>query len=191
LVSGFVALSQSAKQNLSEIGGEDQVTLGLTTSSAEWNKTYGGTGDDHAYSLVQTSDGGYAIAGYTESRLYEYLTDFWLVKTDVILGYHVTIKAYCNPEGMEVNVWIKMDGFATPYETPHTFTDLTYTHTFAVPIIDANGDHFTQWNTGETNLVITVLLLDRTYTAYYERRPPLAEGGSGGQSLERPKIADF
>ncbi len=46
-----------------------------------WNKTYGGAGDDLAYSVVLTSDGGYAIAGYT----YSYgagSTDAWLVKTD-------------------------------------------------------------------------------------------------------------
>jgi hypothetical protein len=46
-----------------------------------WNQTYGGPGDDEAYSLVQTNDGGYAIAGYTTS--YGSGTDdFWLVKTD-------------------------------------------------------------------------------------------------------------
>jgi len=47
----------------------------------EWNQTYGGTADDGASQLVITSDGGYALAGYTASygaggR------DFWLVKTD-------------------------------------------------------------------------------------------------------------
>jgi len=33
----------------------------------QWNKTIGGTGDDRGYSLIQTSDSGYAIAGITES----------------------------------------------------------------------------------------------------------------------------
>ena len=47
----------------------------------EWNMTYGGTGYDYAYALVQTSDGGYALAGFTGSfggGNY----DAWLVKTD-------------------------------------------------------------------------------------------------------------
>jgi len=28
------------------------------------DKTYGGSGDDYANSIIQTIDGGYAIAGY-------------------------------------------------------------------------------------------------------------------------------
>ncbi len=46
-----------------------------------WVKTYGGTGDDEAYSLVQTSDGGYALAGYTNSYGAGGY-DVWLIKTD-------------------------------------------------------------------------------------------------------------
>ena len=47
----------------------------------EWNKTYGGDGQDRAYSLVETSDGGYALAGSTWS-FGAGKDDFWLVKTD-------------------------------------------------------------------------------------------------------------
>ena len=47
-----------------------------------WNKTYGGTDYDVAYSVVETVDGGYALAGETESSGAGWW-DFWLVKTDV------------------------------------------------------------------------------------------------------------
>jgi hypothetical protein len=51
----------------------------------EWNKTYGGTGGDGAYSLAETSDGGYALAGYTYvsfSLDADGDDDVWLLKTD-------------------------------------------------------------------------------------------------------------
>ncbi len=48
----------------------------------EWNQTYGGASFDHAYSLVETSGGGFALAGYTGSFGAEY-ANFWLVKTDM------------------------------------------------------------------------------------------------------------
>jgi predicted secreted protein len=47
----------------------------------EWNQTYGGTESDIAYSLVETSDGGFALAGYTGS-FGAGKSDFWLVKAD-------------------------------------------------------------------------------------------------------------
>jgi len=48
-----------------------------------WNKTYGGSGNDQAYSVVQTSEGGYALAGKSNSTSgSEY--EFWLVKTDAM-----------------------------------------------------------------------------------------------------------
>jgi hypothetical protein len=55
--------------------------LASASSSAGWKQTYGGDGWDQVWSVIQTSDGGYALAGGTESfgsGGYE----FWLVKTD-------------------------------------------------------------------------------------------------------------
>ncbi len=72
------------------IGSENSFGAGgydgwlVKTDSAgvmQWNQTYGGKGDDEASSVIQTSDGGYAIAGYTNSfgsGNYQ----GWLVKTD-------------------------------------------------------------------------------------------------------------
>ena len=46
-----------------------------------WSRTYGGGGNDDCYSLVQTADGGYALAGVTSS-FGAGSRDFWLVRTD-------------------------------------------------------------------------------------------------------------
>jgi len=60
--------------------GTHQRHLDLTSYTPGWSQTYGGTDDDRAYSVIKTSDGGYALAGYTDS--YGSNGDFWLVKTD-------------------------------------------------------------------------------------------------------------
>jgi hypothetical protein len=49
------------------------------SGNMEWNQTYGTEGNEHALSLVVTSDGGYALAGFTSGQS---LLDALLVKTD-------------------------------------------------------------------------------------------------------------
>lgn len=38
------------------------------TGEIDWAKTYGGSGEDDAHSIVETSDGGYVVLGYTLSN---------------------------------------------------------------------------------------------------------------------------
>lgn len=49
--------------------------------NVQFTQTYGGSGRDVAASVVQTQDGGYAIAGPSRSFGSEFF-NFWLVKTD-------------------------------------------------------------------------------------------------------------
>jgi hypothetical protein len=65
--------------------GEDDFWLIKTDEEGnmQWNRTYGGTGSDIALSLIETSDRGYALVGYTDS-FGAGSDDFWLVKTDSI-----------------------------------------------------------------------------------------------------------
>lgn len=57
------------------------------TGNLEWNKTYGGSGQDLGQSLVQTNDGGFALTGYAQSAdgdgsNNEGFHDNWIIKLD-------------------------------------------------------------------------------------------------------------
>ncbi|TAE23997.1 MAG: T9SS C-terminal target domain-containing protein, partial [Cytophagales bacterium] len=52
-----------------------------------WDKTFGGSGDDRLYSIIATSDGGFLLAGASESSISGNKTatnygsfDYWVVK---------------------------------------------------------------------------------------------------------------
>ncbi|WOD44763.1 hypothetical protein [Hwangdonia lutea] len=56
-------------------------------NNLQWQKTYGGSDDDRGADLVQTTDGGYAIFGFSQSNDGDVTenagaTDFWIVKLD-------------------------------------------------------------------------------------------------------------
>jgi hypothetical protein len=67
---------------------KDEGTENTTTNSSkiEFIKTFGGSKNDVSQSVVKTSDGGYAILGYTQSNNGDILNknnedfDFWLMK---------------------------------------------------------------------------------------------------------------
>ena len=46
-----------------------------------WGRTFGRSGTDYAYSLIQTTEGNYAIAGGTSSYGAG-SSDFWVIKLD-------------------------------------------------------------------------------------------------------------
>jgi hypothetical protein len=91
--------------------GAMDVWLIKTNSSGDtlWTKTYGGTGDDMANSVQQTSDGGYIIAGETSSSG-EGKKDLLLIKTDPA-GNTVWSKTYGGVEDdMAKSVQQTVDG---------------------------------------------------------------------------------
>lgn len=66
-----------------------RIILAQSTIVKQWDHTYGGNSNDGVRSIIQTSDGGYVLGGYTISDSsgevsYNGLgeSDFWVVKTD-------------------------------------------------------------------------------------------------------------
>jgi hypothetical protein len=79
LDGGYIVSGYTASQGE---GGYD-VWLVKTDSAGNklWDRTFGGGGDDRAYSVRQTADRGYVICGYTASSGAGE-DDVWLTKTD-------------------------------------------------------------------------------------------------------------
>lgn len=93
---GYIAVgsSNSNDGDLTTNKGENDVwVLKLNSNYAiEWQKTYGGSRQDFADSVQQTTDGGYIIAGYSESNdgdaTFNHGSynngDFWVIKINAL-----------------------------------------------------------------------------------------------------------
>jgi hypothetical protein len=69
-------------------GDSDYWVIKLSSSgSLEWQKCYGGSATDIAYSLIQNTEGGYVVAGYSLSNSGDVSgnygdEDYWVIKLD-------------------------------------------------------------------------------------------------------------
>ncbi|HEY2722909.1 MAG TPA: hypothetical protein VGI82_14345, partial [Chitinophagaceae bacterium] len=88
---GYIVAGTSSSTDCSiagNHGGADFWVVKLTSEGEiSWQKMYGGSQNDYAYALDPTSDGGYIVAGFTESNDGDVITnhgerDFWIIKID-------------------------------------------------------------------------------------------------------------
>lgn len=65
----FTGKSKSSDGDISENNGNEDLLIVKTDENGnlQWQKTYGGSETDEGQSIVQTSDNGYLVAGYTNS----------------------------------------------------------------------------------------------------------------------------
>ncbi len=83
-------------------------------------------------------------------------------------GYEVTVKAYCDSEGVSLTT-LQVTGTGGAHWSTEPFTVSVVSggsFTCTVPSTDPNGDAFRSWSTGSTSTTLTVTSGD-TYTAYY------------------------
>jgi hypothetical protein len=124
----------------------------------QWNKTYGGVGDDQMFAVIQTSDGGYALGGDT-SQTPGGATQLWLVKTDST-GIMLWNQTYNIAENQFMSTLVKTS------DGGYALTGTTQT---------ATGDDYALVKTDSAG----TLLWSKTYTA-----SPLDDALSGIQTSD-------
>lgn len=87
IVAGYTESTDGDVSSKNE--GKDYWIVKLDAKgSIEWNKCFGGSGNDLAKCVKQTTDGEYFVAGYTESfdSLFNNrgMADFWILKLDAL-----------------------------------------------------------------------------------------------------------
>jgi len=80
--SGYIVAGATMKNESETDSGDIYLIKTDSLGDTSWTRSYGGDYTEHGYSVQQTEDGGYIIAGYTASYnvLEEY--DVYLIKTD-------------------------------------------------------------------------------------------------------------
>ena len=104
-----------------------------STGNIQWNKSLGGSGVDHGNSVIQTTDGGYIIAGSSNSNNGDVTgnnggEDVWIVKlasanlaTDEVVQNAIKMNIFPNPA--KDFITLKLDYFTPSME--FTITDMS------------------------------------------------------------------
>jgi|GEM_PF-365026 len=88
---GFIVAGYSISNNGDVTGNQGDNDYWIVKfdniGNIEWQKSLGGSGDDRAYSILQTEDGGFIVAGYSSSNNGDVTGnkggwDYWIVKLD-------------------------------------------------------------------------------------------------------------
>lgn len=168
--------------------GEGQWDYWLVKINADgnmdWFKTYGGSGRDEGRSIVQTPDGGYALAGFTNS-FGSGGFDYWIVKTDPNGNpewnqtYGTALNEYA------FSIILCDDGFAIAGQTgPHASSNASLLK------IDSLGNpEWTQTYGGvSADLALSAV---KTLDGGYALAGPTSSYGSGGQDFWLVKTDQF
>jgi hypothetical protein len=127
--------------------GEYDVYLVKTRSNGalEFEQTFGGTGDDHAWSVQQTSDNGYIIAGYTES-FGAGMRDIYVIKLDpgTELQWQKTYDGTNDDEGYSIQQTADGGYIITGFVSYWCPDDATYQRDIVLIKIDQVGNQ--QWS---------------------------------------------
>lgn len=91
ILGGYSNSDKSREKTENSRGGDDYWVVKLDSNrNVVWDKTYGGTGVDRLWSIIETDDGGFLMGGESNSNISgdknensRGLSDMWVIKTDV------------------------------------------------------------------------------------------------------------
>jgi len=130
-------------------GGEDFALYKLNSSGNKvWFKHYGGGNTDYAYSIQQTSDGGYIVAGYSGSYTYGG-NDFAIYKLDSN-GNKVWFKHYGGSNN-DYAYSIQQTSDGGYITAGYTYSYTNGSDDFAIYRLDSNGNKVWFKHYGGTN----------------------------------------
>lgn len=133
-----------------------------------WTKTYGGQYDDEFKSIVQTSDGGFALTGYTKSYNDVDSGDVWVFKLD-IMGDSVWCKFFGGSrEDFANEIIVHPSGELYAVGGTKSFgTNLNYYNAYAIRLM-GNGNFMNDRidNTSSTDQIFNSMVVSKRSNFY-------------------------
>ena len=166
-------------------GGDDFYLVKLDAAgNVQWNKSYGGTGTDQGWEVVQTPDSGFCIAGLTSS-FGSSPNDFYVVRTDASgnLVWDKKVGA-AGISDIAYSITNTNDGGFAVAGTAYTWTGSgsTSSNDFYIVKLDGSG-----------NMVWSRLVQDANTTKYPDYARSIIQTADGGYMIAgeagQPKVS--
>jgi hypothetical protein len=158
--NGGYIIAGSSKSNDGDVTGNHSASTPYedfwvvktdSVGNLQWQKSLGGTNKDVANSIIQCSDGGYAVAGYTESTdgdVTNYrggVSDHWVVRLDTAgnIKWQKTLGG-SGEDGVE-EIQQTTDGGFVVIGWSTSNTDTLLNHDFDYHIIKLDTSGIVQW----------------------------------------------
>ncbi|WP_160137826.1 T9SS type A sorting domain-containing protein [Chryseobacterium sp. c4a] len=178
-------------------GNQDYWLLKLnSTGNLQWQKSLGGSGNDYASSVIQTADGGYVVAGTTDSNNGDVtgnkgLTDGWVLKLNSDAGVIYWKKTFGGTKYDVINQMVPTTdgGYIFVGNSTSTTGDVTGNNGYVdYWIVKINSDGNIQWKkslggTGDDRATSVVQTSDGGYAiaGYAENNDGDVTGNHGGK----------